>query len=260
MKMKAFLITLSALALLSCNKGREIKAEFGEEVSAEAVDEVFMKATKDIDPMKSKVGQSSSRIVNLRVENSERFIPVFWDRTTLLGKVDTSETFAMHLKVEEKDLTTDPPEERVFEDDLVFKKSSAAMKANQDLLDVQIVDLRNLVVKQVKSFASDKPTATKYYNLKNHEGPVAVPDAVKQKANCLGLADCKMHVYHLEYDEVNWFKDGSLKRIRWTYEISPDAPYLGAMTTVCAAQEVPYEDTKVYVRNCRYVVDFQFEP
>ena len=259
--MKAFLISLSILTLLSCNKGREIKAEFGEEFSPEAVDEVFMKATKDIDPMKAKDRQSSTRIVNLRVENSERFLPVFWDRTTLIGVNDskTDGTYTMYLKIEEKDLTTTPPDERTIEDKIVFKKSSSATKANRDLVNIKIVDLKNMIVKQDENFSADKPTATKYYNLKHHEGPVAAPDAVKQKANCLGLHDCQMFVTHMEYDEVNWYRDGSLKRVRWTYEISPDGPYLAAMTTVCAAQEVPYEDTRVYVRNCRYVVDFQFE-
>ena len=252
---KYFVLFISALITLSCEKGHEIKADFGEEVAVEAVEDVLSKASQDLDPTKAQVGQSVTRTVNLRVENSERFRPTFWDRQTLIDKTDTTDKYALHLKIEEKDLSVDPPEERTYEDDIVFKKVAVTPQMFSELASVSIDGSQ----KDAKaSAASNKPVATKYYNLKYSQDKVSAPEAIQKKPNCLGFQDCKINVHHLEYDEVNWYKDGALKRIRWTYEISSEVPYLGGVTTVCAAQQIPYESIQVYVRNCRYVVDFNF--
>lgn len=255
--MKKFLILLTTMTVLSCNKGHEIEADFGQEVDVEAVNGVFSKASGGVDPTKAKKGQSITRIVNLRVENSERFRPVFWDRQTLLETEDTADALILRLKVEEKDLSYDPPEEKIYEDSIGFKKVAnvAFQKENSDLAKI---NYSALGFEQKASAVAKKPTSIKYFNLKESEEKINLPEAVLQKPNCLAITDCKMNVHHIEFDEVTWYNDGSLTRVRWLYEISPDVPYLGAVTTVCAAQQVPYQGTQVYVRNCRYVVDFNF--
>ena len=235
-------VSLAAVTLLSCNKGRETEGDFGQEFSVDEVNSVFSKAVDRLDPSKIKVGESVTHIVSLRVENSERFRPVFWDRSTILSKVDTSDRLSFNVKTEEKDLSVDPPEEKVYEDEMTFKKVSHVTQMNSEF----------------SAKATSKPESIKYYNLKHYPMVLDAPEEVKKKANCLGLQDCKMNINHVEFDEVTWYKDGTVKKIKWTYEVSPDVPYLAAMTTVCAAQLIDYEGSKVYVRNCRYAVDFNF--
>lgn len=253
--MKKIFILTSVLILLSCNKGHETSGDFGEEVSVDAVNAVFSKAVKDIDPNKIKVGESVTHIVNLRVENSERFKPTFWGRTTILSRVNTNDALVFNVKTEEKDMSYDPPEEKVYEDEMRFSKANAINQINSELT----VNFSKASNNAVQTMASEgKPVNTKYYNLKNYEVVLDLPEAVRNRPNCLGINNCKMNIHHLEFDEVNWYKSGAVKKVRWTYEVSPDVPYLAAMTMVCAAQLIDYEGSKVYVRNCRYAVDFNF--
>lgn len=238
--------------ILSCNKGKETEGDFGQEYDEADLNKVISKAVQNLDPSKMKKDESVSHIVNLRVENSERFKPMMWDRSTILARSETAETLTFHLKVEEKDMSVEPPEEKTYEDVIEYKKTSPAA------LTKMYGELAAMNHNGVRMATAAKPTKIKYYNLKDYPLVLDAPEAVSKRPNCIGLQDCKINVHHLEFDEVTWYNDGKVIKVRWTYEISPDVPYLANMTTVCAAQLIDYEGSRVYVRNCRYAVDFNF--
>lgn len=250
-----FLATiLLSLTLLSCNKGKESEGDFGVEANEGELTKAISKAVGQLDPTQMKKDQSVSHIVSLRVENSERFRPMMWDRTTILARSDKPNALVYNILVEEKDMSVDPVEEKTYEDEIIIEKTApitSLTKANEDLTVINQSDIKT-------TSSSGKPKQVKYYNLKDYPLVMDAPEAVKNRPNCGGLKDCKFNVHHLEFDEVTWYTDGKVIKIKWTYEISPDVPYLANMTTVCAAQLIDYEGSRVYVRNCRYAVDFNF--
>lgn len=252
--MKKTLATLTlmvlSLSLLSCNKGKETEGDFGQEVSDKDLSKVISKATSKLDPTRIKVGQSVSHIVSLRVENSERFRPMMWDRNTVLSKEVTPQYYRYIVKVEEKDLSVEPNEEKVYEDVIEYSTAPEITKSFREL--TQIGEFSKA------SLTKSIPTQVKYYNMKEYPLTLSVPEAVGARPNCGDMLDCKMNVHHLEFDEVTWYSDGRVQKIRWLYEISPEVPFLANITTVCASQLIDWEGSRVYVRNCRYAVDFNF--
>jgi hypothetical protein len=130
-----------------------------------------------------------------------------------------------------------------------------------------------------KKDQSSDPTEPKvtYYNLQKSSGVIPVPDLVKARTDCGGLAKCDTIRYvAVSFDRVVWDDDNNGTKTSIQYVFSPDVPtyvYDWANTDVmffttqiseCAQQwvEQTSQGTTRYipVRDCRDLLDFRFGP
>jgi hypothetical protein len=122
----------------------------------------------------------------------------------------------------------------------------------------------------------NEPKVT-YYNLQKSSGTMPVPDLVKARTDCGGLAKCDTIRYvAVSFDRVVWDNSGNGTKTSIQYVFSPDVPtyvYDWANTDVmffttqiseCAQQwvaQVSNGSTRyIPVRDCRDLLDFRFGP
>ena len=255
---KLFLSLLLCCTILSCNKGKETEGNFGQEFPSTEVNKAIISTLEKLNPNNMKKDTSVTHIVNLRVENSERFRPMMWDHSVVQARTDTPTELTYHIATEEHDLSVDPIEIKKFEEALVFKKTATKALTSMPHMYGELANIGQHGVKTKAKDPADEVTKVKYFNMKSYPLTLDAPEEVKKRPDCAGLKDCKYNVDHIEFNEVIWYKDGRVSNVRWTYEISPDVPHIAAWMTACASQLIDYEGSKVYVRNCSYVVDFNF--
>jgi hypothetical protein len=103
-------------------------------------------------------------------------------------------------------------------------------------------------------------TGTTYHKLENGESVLPVPELVKKRENCGGLANCTtpMKAYSLKFD--SWQNGSDGKPIKYTHYISAsaDAPYFAALMSNCLQYSMPYQDRYLLVTQCSDVKDFRF--
>lgn len=98
-----------------------------------------------------------------------------------------------------------------------------------------------------------------YHGLKTSMTIEAPPELVRKRENCAGLPDCKLRVYHIEFDMVFWDK-GKPDRVHWKLAMSPDAPYLAGLLNKCVTGLAPIggNQGEILVKQCMPVIDFRF--
>lgn len=101
---------------------------------------------------------------------------------------------------------------------------------------------------------------TTYHKLETLGSAMAVPELVKKRSDCGGLANCTlpMRAVSLKFD--SWQKGNDGNPIKFTHYIiaSPDAPYFASMMSNCLQYSTPYQDRFLLVTQCSDVKDFKF--
>lgn len=98
-----------------------------------------------------------------------------------------------------------------------------------------------------------------FHRLKTSSAVVDVPSEVAARANCGGVAGCKMTIYNIGFDQVEWV-NGKGTKIHVDVVMSPSVPYLSNQLQACFTGLVPVGGTSdVLVKQCSTVYDFRFE-
>ncbi len=96
-----------------------------------------------------------------------------------------------------------------------------------------------------------------YHNLSlQPERLMAPPRAVREREDCGGLEGCRVLAVDLNYDQVDWFEDGSWYKTRHFYRFSSSPPYLGRLLSYCIYQQVPHGGRDYLISQCQVLRDF----
>lgn len=111
------------------------------------------------------------------------------------------------------------------------------------------------------------PTKITYHRLEVQRGDVVpVPEAVRARGDCGGLAKCRLNSIFIKLDEVKWYGEKDYDKMHYDLVYSKDTPFLintqnesmgGLMVLGCLSTHVTVDGRKVYVRNCVSLKDFQ---
>lgn len=129
------------------------------------------------------------------------------------------------------------------------------------------LEIHKFSAKSMKAMVREgKADRVTYHNFSVERGPVvAVPEAVKQRTGCGGLANCSLNSVYIKVDEVKWYgEDYDIYHYDLAY--TKDTPFLintvhetqnGLMLIGCLSTYVLVEGVKAYVRDCITLKDFQ---
>lgn len=106
---------------------------------------------------------------------------------------------------------------------------------------------------------------TTYHKLRTKDFAVPVPILVRLREGCGGLGelcDQPLRVREVAFDIVSWPESDreSPERTSAQFWISPDAPFFASELMRCFAGSIPYERTRIGVRQCEEVKDFVCVP
>lgn len=98
-----------------------------------------------------------------------------------------------------------------------------------------------------------------YHSLKKSVAMEPPPLLVKRESNCLGIPNCELKVYRVNFDMVFW-ENGKPDRVHWELVMSPQAPYLAAMLDKCVTglSGAATGETRILVKQCAPVLNFRY--
>ncbi len=115
-----------------------------------------------------------------------------------------------------------------------------------------------------------KYDCVRYYNLEADDALVDAPEAVKQKPNCLGFANCQIPVHHVKYDAVKFLNGQQVNKVTIEANFSSAIPdllyilnsdgsisYTEASTSFCTATIVTGgpDNSNYLLRQCYVLQD-----
>ncbi|MGE4133506.1 MAG: hypothetical protein AB7F86_17860 [Bdellovibrionales bacterium] len=242
--------------LVGCIKAKEEKADYGEEVPIEAINGALSKVLGGASIENTALGQSVNYSIVRRLENSEATqtlgavkVEVIHESSTTAGKV-----FTLKVTHSTRNLTTGDWEIVAKEEDMEPIPASPA----------------SLLIKsgpQAVALAGKEPVKTTFHHLRESDGEIDAPPALKTRPGCGGLSGCKLHLRYVQFDMVNWYADGTNQKIAVDFGFSSEPPYLpfgnglelwnGLLVLDCRSTVIAVDSRTVYVRDCQGLEDFQ---
>lgn len=255
----ALLMPILFFGLVSCMKKPNHKADYGPEVAPNEVENAI-KELGDPDPFSINKGEFSyhettqaldtqapmvvlqkAQTVTNKVENAHDYV------FTLVTEINEYINGSMHSSKEEANLSL---EKRV-----VNSLSSAAADNDAPIYVKQgPVTFKSMIAKEDET----KKRVT-YHNLKKSPDFFPIPDAVRARPDCGGLADCgrSLRVMKISVDQVIWESDERGQKTSYEFITSPDVPYFSFELLSCAQSWIDYEGRVLSVRQCQSVKDFK---
>lgn len=123
-----------------------------------------------------------------------------------------------------------------------------------------------IVIKQgpvsFKSMAAKAEETRKkvtYHKLEKTIGFYPIPDAVRARADCGGLADCSrsLRVMQINVNQVVWDTPDRGTLTAYEFVTSPDVPFFSFDLVTCAQSWIDYENRTISIRQCDTVKDFR---
>jgi hypothetical protein len=248
-------LPLVLLILLSaCKKAHEERSGLGTEATSQDLDNIVAKAIRGASLAQL---QKNQMIV---YENNRRLAGQ--DATSLLGS---------HLATVIDRQDTDTSQITIHHAEMIRKTDSFFNLEYEDTLQVPIIktsEIGSLMAKAThandfETLALSRlttPLKTTFHNLRTSEADIAAPEDAAKRANCGGLANCKLHVTYIQYDEIKWYSDSDYDRYRYDFAFTSDLPYmnglLGVMVNGCVGMNVPVGNRRIFVRDCQFLRDF----
>jgi hypothetical protein len=108
-----------------------------------------------------------------------------------------------------------------------------------------------------QAVAQAQPTYHRFTTWKTLENP---PAEVAAQPNCLGIANCKINVYHVMFDEIYWDTPRGSK-VHVEAAVSPDVPYLSRNLSTCQSLlvNVGTDGSNILLKQCTNVFSFRFQ-
>jgi len=249
-------VVTSALIALSCIKQlKEEPPALGPEVSFEKVEMEFSKAVY-MNPREIKIGQETVLEANRRIENQDPARPVGTTKLRVIDQFENDSALCFVISVTTQEAGKEPvgPTESF----LTFWKippNDSKPCASRGLVELKVP----VVLKAIHRIRSKGAVVrTTYHNLIVEAGTEPPPPAVQKRENCGGVENCLLPVTRLQFDQADWYSDGTYDVFRQSLLLSNKAPYLAAILDRCISGSVPVDGRHYYVRDCEFVTDFKF--
>jgi|GEM_PF-5930642 len=257
----ALTLPLALLLLVSCIQAHEEHAPLGPEFDPNQLDEVLAKATNGASPLNLQMNQMIHYEESVRVDNRD---PSLHMSTHVLNVIDRSPspgTDSVRVTYHHSNNYRDENGnwQDVETEDTYDIPNSTTVTANL-LLNTGENDVASL--SQAMAMApTGATTHISYHNLKVSEGDVEPPKAIKNRPNCGGLPNCRIHVTILSFDVARWSDATNYTKVSWHYSLTAQLPYMeelfGAIVERCAGFNAVQDGTTHYLNDCQYLTDAQ---
>ncbi|MBX3021022.1 MAG: hypothetical protein KF799_05040 [Bdellovibrionales bacterium] len=259
------------VALLSCQRAKEQKADLGPEADPAAVEEALNAATAGRSFDGIHKDQFVDYSITQRVENNETTMLIGTVGVSVASIEETPTQKKIIFRVDRMERKDDGGfDHKVTETDpwILSKTSSSSALLNATALGGRRPTLKELKAYSAGLRASAAPKKTTFHQLRVATGKVNAPDAVSTKPGCGGLAVCEMPVRYVRFDIVDWYSDTDYQKVSIDFAFSLAAPFMplstayfdmmnGIMITDCRSSNIPIQDRKYYVRVCKQLENFQ---
>lgn len=254
------------IALIGCPKAKEQHADLGPEVSDRVVNEAFARAIGDASIESAHVGQYLSYSLLRRIQNSDTTLTVGGTTVNIMAADDdvtrTQTKYTLQINKIYKQ-QNGSFETLTSEDEFFLDKGLSAFNLTALSASPLPLPLRAKAAEQTQ----DRPIRVTFHRFSETNEEMPMPEKVKQRADCGGLNPCTLPVHYINFDLVNWFSETDYQKISFNFGFSKKTPFLpfgenferltGLLIVDCRATLIPISSTKIYVRDCLQLDDFQ---
>lgn len=228
-----------------CMKAKPKREDLGPPVPSNKITEALLGASEGATLDDLAVGQYLTFALTRRVENAGSMI--------LLGarKIEV-----MNLKVvdDENRFTL-----RIINDTRKEDGTFDRMVTEESLW------LRKVSVANLVKTAEASEGRSSFHNLRESNGVLPPPQAVRERPGCGGLNPCEIPVHYVQFDLVLWNNETDYQKISIDFAFAYKTPYIPygkdfdqlPIVVDCRATYIPVNDRTVYVRDCLTLDDFQ---
>lgn len=270
----ALFIPVLLTVMMGCVKAKEFKEDLGPEVSGQAIDEALAKAVTGANFDHIDVGQFNSYSYTRRLEAEEITINLGDRRVEVTNAQEnddhTQVTFNLRITKNER-LASGGFETVISEEPLVLNigpsiGASLGVRSFAAEPRCEAISAKSVADRVVRAL-EDPVERVSYHHLREFSKQIDPPAAVRDRAGCGGLSNCKLSVNYIQFDMVIWRTRETYQKVSLDFAFSVDTPFLpygesfdqfnGLMITDCRSTYVPIETRTVYVRDCLSLDDFQ---
>lgn len=115
--------------------------------------------------------------------------------------------------------------------------------------------VRNDLYELLYSFYYSTYSADATYHNLSLTNEIGMPPQAVVDDSCPGIPDCKIRIFNLDFDQV-FLLNGKQTRIHYSFQISPDVPFLARDLKVCKTISYPVDNNIVPVTQCNEVRNF----
>jgi hypothetical protein len=252
-------VAMVSLTMIGCTKPEGEKVDYGPEVSEASVLKAIRDPLASADPTQIKVGEFVHTAEIQELAGGQARNTLSDTGQTVIDRQETAEEILFTIVETKISYVQGESRKASTEFNVRVAKSLTGNEPQLATASSAPATLQTLatISQSLRQSSAERLT---YHNLKITSGLEAPPDAVSSQPNCLGLANCKLNVTRVSFDQVAWSGEKS-DRTHYEFALSPDAPYLGQVLNTCLTMMVPINDTgaKTLLKQCKPVVNFRFE-
>jgi hypothetical protein len=264
--MKKHLALLFGLFLLAtaCMKKPESKPNYGLETTPDAINQAFAELTSDpslINKGEFVYAETTIQIATLPPKLSMQLgetvtnktaSPSGWTLTIVQEQVLQDGDIPVTSKTERRACV---PKDKTGECIVTYNQKTINPLSKKPALKVK--DFLSAMASQ-KPAQSQKQRVT-YHNLIKESVQFPLPNLVRLRSNCGGLAKCQnLRATSVSVDKVIWENETSGTKTTYRFIWSPDAPFFASQLLGCAQTWMDLQGQTAPVTQCEEVKDFTF--
>lgn len=248
----ALAIPIVLIFLVSCKQAHEEKAPLGPQVDPSVIDGALAQAIDGASIADLQVNQSAHYQLNRRIANQ--------DPTLDQGNHD------LQVIDRHDDPNTQETVITIHQNQRIRKADSFENVESESTLTTPMPSLTAKIeagaVPGIAATTRDtQPVNVTYHNFSTSKGDATPPDNVANRTGCGGLSPCTLHLTYISFDVAYWYNSEDYDKVHFDYAFTNQLPFmgdlLGVMAEGCAAQYVTVGNNRYFVRDCKYLTDFQ---
>jgi hypothetical protein len=295
----AVIVPLLVFGFIGCVKAPSAKIDYGPEISAAEIQDALSEVLQAA-PTNPLSIQKDQYIYVEHTQALDVYSPILISQRadTITDRALTETEFDLGIDIQLNELQNDGTMQfsRSHSDLQIPLNSSSAITATSfdgssssakaasafawihALTTPELVHIQDYSLRSIKAQEENPDPKVTYHNLQRNSGIMPVPDLVKARTDCGGIADCDRGIRYVEisFDRVVWSDENNGTKTSIDYIFSPDVPtyiydwansddlFFTNQISECAQQWIPQttNNTTRYipVRDCRDLLDFHFGP
>ena len=277
--------------LVGCIDTRTMPVEYGAKSDPEAIITALNKPIENMKATDVKVGEFTARETIQDVALGQSISAVGLTGATITEKAEDADRMIFSGVLHQLDLQADGTYSKVSREGQIMcasktacacgecdstggnQSSSTSFIGSKEEQLVPPIEKKTLATKALSGYATPvaliksmaassaaEPTLPTYHQFSTWVTRESPPSNVASVPGCLGIPQCLINVYHVNFDEVYWDQPKGQK-VHVEATVSPDVPYLSRNLTLCQSLmvNVGKDGSAVLLKQCSNTFDFRFE-
>jgi len=277
-----------ALVLVGCIDTRTMPVDYGAEADPQGIMDALNKPVQNMKATDIKVGEFVAFQTTQDIALGQSFSTVGATGATIEDRAEDNDRVVYSGVLHQLNLQSDGTYSKVSREGQILcasktpcacgecDPSSTPESASKSTIGVKAeplvpaVEKKTLVAQSLHGYteptqlismaAAATPALPTYHRFSTWVTQERPPANVASEPNCLGIANCLINVYHVNFDEIYWdTPKGSKVHVEAT--VSPDVPYLSRNLSTCQSLlvKVGTDGSTVLLKQCSNVFDFRFQ-